>query len=51
VVGLGLLVWLAAPALRRDARVPGRVPVKLASMFWHFVDVVWVIMFVTLYVL
>ncbi len=51
VVGLGFLVYLAAPALSRNPRSPGRVPVKLASMFWHFVDAVWVIMFLTVYVL
>ena len=50
VVGLGLLVWLAAPALRRQARMPGRVPVRVASMFWHFVDAVWIVMFLAVYV-
>jgi cytochrome c oxidase subunit 3 len=50
VVGLGFLIWLTAPALRRNARPFGTVPVKLASMFWHFVDVVWVLMFLAVYV-
>lgn len=50
LVGLGLLLWLAAPSLRRTPRAPGRVPVRVASMFWHFVDVVWIIMFLTVYV-
>jgi heme/copper-type cytochrome/quinol oxidase subunit 3 len=51
VVGLGLLAWLLAPALRRDPVAPRRVPVKLASMFWHFVDVVWLAIFVSVYLL
>lgn len=49
LVGLGLLAWLLAPVLRREASVPRRVPVKVASMFWHFVDAVWLIMFLAVY--
>lgn len=51
LVGLGLLLWLLGPTLRRQATAPGRVPTTLASMFWHGVDVVWVVMFLTVYVL
>jgi cytochrome c oxidase subunit III len=51
LVGLGLLAWLVAPALRREPMAPRRVPVKLASMFWHFVDGVWIAIFVAVYLL
>ncbi len=51
LVGLGLVAWLLAPALRRDAIAPRRVPVTLTSMFWHFVDAVWLVMFLSVYVL
>lgn len=51
LVGLGLLIWLVSPALRRSPMAPRRVPVKLASMFWHFVDVAWIVIFVTVYVI
>lgn len=51
VVGLGLLIWLVGPTLRRQPTAPRRVPVTLASMFWHGVDLVWVVMFLTVYVL
>jgi heme/copper-type cytochrome/quinol oxidase subunit 3 len=51
VVGLGLLLWLLGPTLRRKPTAPRRVPVTLASMFWHGVDLVWVVMFLTVYVL
>lgn len=27
------------------------VNVRLCTMFWHFIDVVWVLMFVTIYLL
>jgi len=50
LVGLGLLLWLLGPTLRRHATAPRRVPVTLTSMFWHGVDAVWVVMFLTVYV-
>ena len=51
LVGLGLLLWLLGPTLRREPAAPRRVPVTLASMFWHFVGAVWVVMFLSVYVL
>jgi heme/copper-type cytochrome/quinol oxidase subunit 3 len=51
VVGLGLLAWLLAPALRRGARLPAGLPVRLAARFWHFVAAVWLLLFASLYVL
>jgi cytochrome c oxidase subunit 3 len=51
LVGLGLLVRLVAPLLRRTPVAPGRVDAALTAMFWHFVDVVWLAMFVAVYVL
>jgi cytochrome c oxidase subunit 3 len=51
LVGLGLLLWLLGPTLRREPTAPRRVPATLASMFWHFVDAVWVVMFLSVYVL
>jgi cytochrome c oxidase subunit 3 len=51
LVGLGLLVRLVAPLLRRTPVAPGRVPAALTAMFWHFVDAVWLAMFVAVYVL
>jgi cytochrome c oxidase subunit 3 len=43
VVGLGLLGWFAT--------LPRRASVMVAAMFWHFVGTVWLIMFLTVYVL
>jgi cytochrome c oxidase subunit III len=51
LVGLGLLARLVAPLLRHVPVAPGRVPATLAAMFWHFVDAVWLTMFVAVYVL
>jgi len=49
LVGLGLLARLAAPLLRRAPAAPGLVPATLTAMFWHFVDAVWVVTFVAVY--
>ena len=51
LVGLGLLARLGAPLLRREPAAPRRVAAALVAMFWHFVDAVWVVMFLALYVL
>ena len=52
VVGVGLLGWLALPAIRRSAPPsPRRASVLTASLFWHFVGAIWLLMFLTVYVL
>jgi len=51
VCGLGVLGWLLAGALRNTYSVRHHAPVRLAAMFWHFVDVVWVLMFLTVFLL
>ena len=51
LVGLGLLARLVAPLVRRVPVAPRRVPAALTAMFWHFVDGVWLVMFVAVYVL
>ena len=50
LVGLVLLLSLLPTALR-PARIVGRhVRIRLLALFWHFVDVVWVVMFLLVYV-
>ena len=51
VVGLGLLVWRVPAALRGQAGAPARVPITLIAMFWHFVTIVWVAIYASVYVL
>ena len=51
LAGLVALLWLLRGA-RAGRYVSGRQnAVRLTAMFWHFVDVVWVLMFVVVYVL
>jgi len=51
VVGLGILVWLLRGALRGAHSAARSAPVRLGAMFWHFVDAVWIILFLTVYVI
>jgi cytochrome c oxidase subunit 3 len=51
VVGLGLLLWVFARSLFGKYTEHNTTNVRMCAMFWHFVDVVWVLMFLTIYVL
>jgi cytochrome c oxidase subunit 3 len=50
---VGGLVFMAAVALviAGGSRVPAHQTVEVCGYYWHFVDVVWVAMFSTIYVL
>jgi cytochrome c oxidase subunit III len=50
VVGLFILLWVFVRSLRGTYTEHNHINVRLCTMFWHFVDVVWVLMFLTLYV-
>jgi heme/copper-type cytochrome/quinol oxidase subunit 3 len=48
--GLVVLGYLVAIAVRRSAAMRERVTtLRLCGMFWHFVDAVWLVMFVALF--
>ncbi len=51
LVGVGGLLTLLPRAARGAFTVQHHTAVRTWGMFWHFVDVVWVLMFVTVYVL
>ena len=51
LVGLGLLTWLAVGAALGAFTAKTQAPVRVVSMFWHFVGVVWGVVFVTVYLL
>ncbi len=48
-VGIVALAWLGVRALRGRLSVAERLPLRLWAMYWHFVGVVWLILFVTVY--
>jgi len=52
--GVVVLGYLVAVARRRSSDVPNRqqhvISLRLCGMFWHFVDVVWILMFLGMFV-
>jgi cytochrome c oxidase subunit III len=51
LVGVLALAVLAVRAFRGVFSVPRHQPVRLWTIYWHFVGVVWVVMFVTVYLI
>jgi cytochrome c oxidase subunit 3 len=49
--GLAVLAWLLRGTAAGRWDESTHSPVRLGAMFWHFVDGVWVLMFVTIYLL
>lgn len=50
-VGLVLLLWVLLRTAQGKYNEHNHIGVRLCGMYWHFVDVVWVLMFFTIYVL
>lgn len=50
VVALGLLIWLLKFGLK-EINTKARIRAKSIGKFWHFLGIVWFIMFVTIFVL
>ncbi len=50
VAGLGALLWLVPGSRQRTYGPERRARVMMVSLFWHFLDVVWVVMFVAIFV-
>lgn len=51
VVGIGLLLAVLALSARGRFSAERNFAVEVASTYWHFVDVVWVFLFTTLYLI
>jgi cytochrome c oxidase subunit 3 len=49
LVGIGLLAWLLLNAARGRYSTEYYTPVEVSGLYWHFVDVVWIFLFPTLY--
>ncbi|MCU1359453.1 MAG: cytochrome c oxidase subunit [Ilumatobacteraceae bacterium] len=48
LVFMGAVIWMISG---RSSRAPAAQTLEMCAYYWHFVDVVWVVMFLTLYVL
>ena len=49
VVGIGILLYLFIQASRGRYSTSYFTPVEVSGLYWHFVDVVWIFLFPTLY--
>jgi cytochrome c oxidase subunit III len=49
--GIGFMAAVIAIIAGRTSRSPAAPPVMVCAYYWHFVDVVWVAMFATIYLL
>jgi len=49
--GLLFMLGVVAAIAGRTSRMPSASAVSVCGYYWHFVDVVWVVMFLTIYVL
>jgi len=49
LVGLGMSLWTQVRAWRGAFDADRHVTVQNFTMYWHFVDVVWIFVFLTLY--
>jgi heme/copper-type cytochrome/quinol oxidase subunit 3 len=50
LVGVAALGWLALRAARGRLGPGRRTPLRLWTMYWHFVGAVWLLLFLTVYV-
>ena len=48
-IGVGVMVTLAVLAWMRRFEKGNYMPVEIAGLYWHFVDIVWVFLFPLLY--
>lgn len=50
VVGIGLMLFALARSLRGELTQTNHFAVTAATAYWHFLDVVWIVLFILLYV-
>jgi cytochrome c oxidase subunit 3/cytochrome o ubiquinol oxidase subunit 3 len=52
-VSVGVIMLLATTGMLRRNRIPGDKPevVELVGLYWHFVDVVWILIFTLVYLI
>ena len=51
VIGLGIMTVIGAMALRRQFDADYYTPVEVAGLYWHFVDIVWILIFTLVYLI
>ena len=51
IIGLGLLLWAALRVLNDTASSRYDVPVDVAGLYWHLVDLIWIFLYPLLYLI
>ena len=51
LVGFFALIFLSFQAWRQVYRLENSITVRLWAMYWHFVGIVWLLMFVTIFIM
>ncbi|HVE87672.1 MAG TPA: cytochrome c oxidase subunit 3 family protein [Myxococcales bacterium] len=49
IIGMGVLTWIGIRAWRREFHPNHSIPVELAGLYWHLVDLVWIFLYPLLY--
>lgn len=49
LIGILIMAWLAVRVYRMRNQVTDYIPIELAGLYWHFVDLVWIFLFPMLY--
>ena len=51
LIGMGVLTWVLLRAKRGDFDEGWYLPVDLAALYWHVVDMIWIFLFPLLYLI
>jgi len=51
IIGLGILLTLILLARRGRFSKENAIPIEIAGLYWHFVDIIWIFLFPLLYLI
>jgi cytochrome c oxidase subunit III len=51
IIGIPIILWIAARARRGDFTAEYNGPVEITGLYWHFVDIIWIFLFPLLYLI
>lgn len=50
-VTVGVMMLLSLVGMSWTGRLPGPFPVEMVGLYWHFVDIVWIVIFTVVYLI
>jgi cytochrome c oxidase subunit 3 len=51
IIGIPILLWIAMRAQRGEFGPAYHTPVEMTGLYWHFVDIVWIVIFTVVYLI